>query len=61
MTDDYYSPCVSSSQSDVPQENKIHLPFSATGMFTFGCAGATAGAATFLTGAAVAVAVGRAG
>jgi hypothetical protein len=30
-------------------------------MFTFGSAGATAGAATFLTGAAVAVAVGRAG
>jgi len=37
------------------------VPFSAAGMFTFGSAGATAGGATFLTGAAVAVAVGRAG
>lgn len=37
------------------------VAFSAAGMFTFGSAGTTAGGATFLIGAAVAVAVGRAG
>jgi len=42
-------------------QSHLHLPFSAAGMFTFGSAGATAGGVTFLTGAAVAVAVGRAG
>ena len=42
-------------------QSHLHVPFSAAGMFTFGSVGATAGGATFLTGAAVAVAVGRAG
>jgi hypothetical protein len=39
-----------------------YLRFSAAGMFTFGGTGAaTTGGVTFLTGAAVAVAVGRGG
>jgi hypothetical protein len=39
----------------------FYLRFSAAGMFTFGGTEAATGGVTFLTGAAVAVAVGRGG